>query len=390
LAFRPDRPFPEARGIPVQRILILFLMLVLAACGKEQAPTEPDGQPDAAAEESFEVSVDRFADIELLRYEVPGFDELSLREKKLAFYLSQAALAGRDIIYDQNYEHNLRIRKLLAAIVGTYSGDREAEDFKKLLEYAKRVWFAHGIHHHYSMDKMLPEFTPEALIAMVAKSDESKLPLDEGQTRGELLDMLRPVMFDPDVAAKKVTLDPDVDQVVNSATNYYSGVTANDVEKFYSSKVDDDPERPVSWGLNSQLAKVDGEVVERVWKIGGMYGPAIEKIVSWLEKASTVAENDTQKAWIDKLVEYYRTGDLRDFDEFNIAWVADAGSHWDIAVPGSLSYLSAISRQPSVLQRLVRTHNGSKITRRSWTNTRKTMLSAFPRRSLPWSCRAET
>ena len=313
----------------MQRILILFLMLVLAACGKEQAPTEPDGQPDAAAEESFEVSVDRFADIELLRYEVPGFDELSLREKKLAFYLSQAALAGRDIIYDQNYEHNLRIRKLLAAIVGTYSGDREAEDFKKLLEYAKRVWFAHGIHHHYSMDKMLPEFTPEALIAMVAKSDESKLPLDEGQTRGELLDMLRPVMFDPDVAAKKVTLDPDVDQVVNSATNYYSGVTANDVEKFYSSKVDDDPERPVSWGLNSQLAKVDGEVVERVWKIGGMYGPAIEKIVSWLEKASTVAENDTQKAWIDKLVEYYRTGDLRDFDEFNIAWVADAGSRID-------------------------------------------------------------
>ena len=304
-------------------------MLVLAACGKEQAPTEPDGQPDAAAEESFEVSVDRFADIELLRYEVPGFDELSLREKKLAFYLSQAALAGRDIIYDQNYEHNLRIRKLLAAIVGTYSGDREAEDFKKLLEYAKRVWFAHGIHHHYSMDKMLPEFTPEALIAMVAKSDESKLPLDEGQTRGELLDMLRPVMFDPDVAAKKVTLDPDVDQVVNSATNYYSGVTANDVEKFYSAKVDDDPERPVSWGLNSQLAKVDGEVVERVWKIGGMYGPAIEKIVSWLEKASTVAENDTQKAWIDKLVEYYRTGDLHDFDEFNIAWVADAGSRID-------------------------------------------------------------
>ena len=313
----------------MQRILILFLMLVLAACGKEQAPTEPDGQPDAAAEKSFEVSVDRFADIELLRYEVPGFDELSLREKKLAFYLSQAALAGRDIIYDQNYEHNLRIRKLLAAIVGTYSGDREAEDFKKLLEYAKRVWFAHGIHHHYSMDKMLPEFTPEALIAMVAKSDESKLPLDEGQTRGELLDMLRPVMFDPDVAAKKVTLDPDVDQVVNSATNYYSGVTANDVEKFYSAKVDDDPERPVSWGLNSQLAKVDGEVVERVWKIGGMYGPAIEKIVSWLEKASTVAENDTQKAWIDKLVEYYRTGDLRDFDEFNIAWVADAGSRID-------------------------------------------------------------
>ena len=315
------------------RILAIFMMLVLAACGKDQppaeAPTTPAATVDTAAEQPFDVNVDRFADVELLRYEVPGFAELSLQEKKLAYYLSRAALAGRDIIYDQNYEHNLRIRKLLSAIIGSYSGDREAEDFRKLVEYAKRIWFAHGIHHHYSMDKMLPEFSPEALIAMVAKSDESKLPLDEGQTRGELLDMLRPVMFDPDVAAKKVTLDPDVDQVVNSATNYYSGVTAADAEQFYAAKVDEDPERPVSWGLNSQLAKVDGEITERVWKIDGMYGPAIERIVYWLEKASTVAENDVQKSWIDKLVKYYRTGDLRDFDEFNIAWVADTDSRID-------------------------------------------------------------
>ena len=311
------------------RILIIFMMLALGACGKSQETAETQGAPGAAPGPSFEVSVDRFADVEVLRYEVPGFDALSLREKKLAYYLSQAALAGRDIIYDQNYEHNLRIRKLLAAIISTYSGDRGSEDFRKLVEYAKRVWFAHGIHHHYSMDKMLPEFTPEALVAMVAKSDESKLPLDEGQTRGELLDMLRPVMFDPDVAAKKVTLDPDVDQVVNSATNYYDGVTAAEVAEFYAAKVDKDPARPVSWGLNSQLAKVDGEIVERVWKIGGMYGPAIEKIVYWLEKASTVAENDVQKAWIDKLIKYYRTGDLRDFDEYNIAWVADTDSRID-------------------------------------------------------------
>ena len=309
------------------------MMLALAACGRDQQPAEtsvePEAAQDAASEQPFDVSVDRFADVEVLRYEVPGFDELSLQEKKLAYYLSQAALAGRDIIYDQNYEHNLRIRKLLSAVISSYSGDRDAENFKKLVEYAKRVWFAHGIHHHYSMDKMLPEFTPEALIAMVSKSDKSKLPLDEGQGVGELLDTLRPVMFDPDVAAKKVTLDPDVDQVVNSATNYYDGVTAAEVEQFYAAKADDDPERPVSWGLNSQLAKVDGEVVERVWKIGGMYGPAIEKIVYWLEKASTVAENDTQKDWIDKLVKYYRSGDLRDFDEFNIAWVADTDSRID-------------------------------------------------------------
>ena len=311
------------------------MMLALSACGKVQETAETAGAPDAARatetapEQPFDVSVDRFADVEVLRYEVPGFDELSLREKKLAYYLSQAALAGRDIIYDQNYKHNLRIRKLLAAIVSTYSGDRDSDDFGKLVEYAKRVWFAHGIHHHYSMDKMLPEFTPEALIAMVEKSDESKLPLDEGQTRGELLEMLRPVMFDPDVAPKKVTLDPDVDQVVNSATNYYDGVTAAEVEKFYAARVDEDPERPVSWGLNSQLSKVDGKLVERVWKIDGMYGPAIEKIVQWLEKASTVAENDVQKAWIDKLIKYYRTGDLRDFDAYNIAWVADTDSRID-------------------------------------------------------------
>jgi len=217
----------------------------------------------------------------------------------------------------------------LSAIVGTYSGDRDGEDFQKLLEYTKRVWFSHGIHHHYSSDKFLPEFTPEALIAMAAKSDRSKMPVDEGQSIPEMLDMLRPIMFDPDVAAKKVTLDRDVDVVVNSASNYYSDVTANEVAEFYAAKVDADPERPVSWGLNSQLAKVDGEVVERVWKAGDMYGPAIEQIVHWLEKASTVAENDVQKDWIDKLVTYYRSGDLADFDEFNIAWVADTDSRID-------------------------------------------------------------
>jgi len=314
----------------VQKIIVLAIALVLAACAKEQEPATPTVETDeVTTEETFDVGVDRFADVEVLRYEVPGFDELSLQEKKLAYYLSQAALAGRDIIYDQNYKHNLRVRKLLSAIVGTYSGDRDGEDFQKLLEYTKRVWFSHGIHHHYSSDKFLPEFTPEALIAMAAKSDRSKMPVDEGQSIPEMLDMLRPIMFDPDVAAKKVTLDRDVDVVVNSASNYYSDVTANEVAEFYAAKVDADPERPVSWGLNSQLAKVDGEVVERVWKAGDMYGPAIEQIVHWLEKASTVAENDVQKDWIDKLVTYYRSGDLADFDEFNIAWVADTDSRID-------------------------------------------------------------
>jgi dipeptidyl-peptidase-3 len=303
--------------------MAISVALLLAACNPSQAPT------DTTETAEFDVHVDRFGDIEVLRYQVPGFDELPLQQKKLAYYLSQAALAGRDILYDQNYRHNLRIRKLLAAIVRSYSGDRSGETYGKLLDYAKHVWYAHGIHHHYSMDKMLPEFTPEELAAMVSKSDASLLPLDDGQTVDELLEMLEAPIFDPDTAPKKVTLDPDVDQVVNSATNYYRDVTADEVAAFYAAKKNADPERPVSWGLNSQLIKIDGKIVEKTWKVGGMYGPAIEQIVYWLEKAATVAENDLQKDWIEKLVRFYKSGDLKDYDEYNIAWVADTDSRLD-------------------------------------------------------------
>jgi dipeptidyl-peptidase-3 len=301
--------------------------LLFVACAHPHAPRDAgDGH---AGTPEFEIQADRFADVQVLRYLVPGFDELPLKEKKLAYYLSQAALSGRDILYDQNYQYNLRIRKVLSAVVGTYDGDRDGEQFGRLLEYAKRVWFANGIHHHYSMDKMLPKFTPGDLAELVGQSDPSKLPLDEGQTVEELLALLEAPIFDPHVAAKKVNLDPDVDQVVHSATNYYRGVTADEVAAFYAAKTDADAERPVSWGLNSQLVKVDGEVVERIWKIGGMYGAAIEQIVLWLEKASTVAENALQKAWIDKLIEYYKSGDLADYDDYNIAWVADTDSRID-------------------------------------------------------------
>ncbi len=312
------------------RFLLVPAALLLAACGQGQAPVDAiDTSGERATTPDFEVHVDRFADVEVLRYQVPGFDELSLQEKKLAYYLSEAALAGRDIIYDQNYRHNLRIRKLLAAIVRSYGGDRSGEDYDRLLEYAKRVWYANGIHHHYSMDKMLPGFTPDELAALVSGSDSSQLPLDDGQTVEELLAMLQAPIFDPDTAPKKVTLDPEVDQVVNSATNYYRDVTADEVAAFYAAQVDADPERPVSWGLNSQLIKVDGEIVEKTWKVGGMYGPAIEQIIRWLDKAAVVAENELQKAWIEKLVTYYESGDLKDYDDYNIAWVADADSRLD-------------------------------------------------------------
>ncbi len=304
--------------------------LLLAACGQSQAPLDASSPPgESASPHEFDVHVDRFADVEVLRYQIPGFDALSLQEKKLAYYLSEAALAGRDIIFDQNYRHNLRIRKLLAAIVRSYSGDRSGEAYGKLLEYAKLVWYAHGIHHHYSMDKMLPEFTPTELVVLVNKSDSAQMPLDDGQTVVELLAMLQAPLFDPDTAPKKVTLDPEVDQVVNSATNYYRNVTADEVAAFYAAKVDADPDRPVSWGLNSQLIKIDGEIVEKTWKVGGMYGQAIEQIIYWLAKATTVAENDLQKAWLDKLITYYKSGDLKDYDDYNVAWVADADSRLD-------------------------------------------------------------
>jgi len=318
-------------------------VLLLAACSHDEESAQNANQPVQAAPEATvtqpaenqdqqgaqQVQVDRFADIQVLSYQVPGFDELSLPEKKLVYYLYQAALSGRDIIYDQNYKHNLRIRRLLSAIVDTYSGDRTGADYASVLEYAKRVWFANGIHHHYSSDKMLPGFSPETLQQMVRLSDPSRMPLDAGETLGNLLAVLHEPIFSTVVDAKKVNLDPDIDALEGSATNYYRGVTAAEAADFYASRIDEDPERPVSWGLNSQLVKEDGELRERTWRVGGMYAPAIEQIVYWLEKAATVAENDRQKAWIDKLIRFYRSGDLREYDEYNIAWVADTDSRVD-------------------------------------------------------------
>ena len=327
----------------MRKLIALSVALLLVACSRGEESTQIANEATAAGAETpvvqsadsedqqplSQVQVDRFADIQVLSYQAPGFDELSLQEKKLVYYLSQAALSGRDIIYDQNYEHNLRIRRLLTAIVDSYSGDRTSADYASLLEYAKRVWFANGIHHHYSSNKMLPGFSPETLAQMASQSDPSRMPLDEGQTIEDLLALLYEPVFSSVTAAKKVNLDPDVDSLKGSATNYYRDVAADEAAEFYASKIDEDPERPISWGLNSQLVKENGELRERTWKVGGMYGPAIEQIVFWLEKAATVAENDRQKAWIEKLISYYRSGDLKEYDAYNIAWVADTDSRVD-------------------------------------------------------------
>jgi dipeptidyl-peptidase-3 len=365
------------------------MALLLAACGQSKTPvdaTESHDEPAAVTE--FDVHVDRFADIEVLRYQIPGVDELSLQEKKLAYYLSEAALAGRDILFDQNYRHNLRIRKLLTAVVRSYGGDRGGDAYAKLLEYAKRVWYASGIHHHYSMDKMLPDFTPAELAALVSESDASLMPLDGGQTIEELLAMLQAPIFDPDTAPKKVTLDPDVDQVINSATNYYRDVTADEVAAFYAAKVDADPARPVSWGLNSQLIKIDGEIVEKTWKIGGMYGPAIEQIVYWLAKAATVAENDLQKDWIEKLVTFYKSGDLKDYDDYNIAWVADTESRIDAVNGFTEVYGDPIGYRGSwesvvSLRDLVATHRISTIgANAQWFEDNSTLMDEHKKKSV--------
>lgn len=325
-------------------LIAVITAMLLAACGQEPAPTATtdkqlqsktetsvatDELAEASSQQVPSVQVDRFEDIQILKYEVPGFDQLSLREKKLVYYLSQAALAGRDIFYDQNYQYNLRIRKLLSAVVASYSGDRSSPEFASLLDYARRVWFANGIHHHYSADKMLPDFSPQALAGMVANSDASLLPLEPGQSVEELLALLQKPIFDPNTAAKKIVLDADVDQLSASAVNFYRDVTAAEATAFYADKLDEDPARPVSWGLNSQLVKEDGQLVEKTWRVGGMYSPAIEQIVHWLEKAVTVAENDLQKDWLEKLITYYQSGDLRDYDAYNIAWVADTDSRVD-------------------------------------------------------------
>jgi dipeptidyl-peptidase-3 len=318
------------------KLTALAAVVVLSACGPQEpaqpvaeGADEPISVAVETAPEAFVVQADKFADVEVLRYRITGFEELSLQQKRLAYYLYQAALSGRDILWDQNYKHNLRIRKTLATVVDSYSGDRSGTDYLALVEYAKRVWYSNGIHHHYSTAKMVPDLSQEAFTQLVRASDTDRLPLAEGQSVDQLLAVIGSVLFDPSIAARRVNLDSGIDQLSASATNYYSDVTQEQAEAFYAARIDKNDPRPVSWGLNSQLAKIDGEIVERVWKVDGMYGPAIEQIVYWLEKAVDVAENDAQRAWLEKLILFYNSGDLSDYDDYNIAWVRDADSRID-------------------------------------------------------------
>ncbi|PTY03757.1 dihydrofolate reductase [Opitutaceae bacterium EW11] len=283
----------------------------------------------AAPNGGFNYKADRFADIQVLRYQVPGFENLSLRQKTLAYYLYQAGLSGRDIFWDQKYRHNLTVRKTLETVLQTYGGHRSGSDWDAFVVYAKRVFFANGIHHHYGSAKMLPTFPKDYLLTLLAKSDQKQLPLG-GKSVQEFAAALTPILFDPAIDAKTVNLDAGVDNVKESANNFYRGVTADEVAAFYARKAKETGNPRLSYGLNSQLAKIDGVIVERPWKVGGMYGPAIEQIVGWLEKAVPLAENDAQKKTLEHLIAYYRTGDLAEFDKSCIAWVSDTESKVDV------------------------------------------------------------
>lgn len=264
---------------------------------------------------------ERFADIQMLRYELKGFENLSLTQKIYIYCLSKATLLGRDITFDQQGKYNLRIRKTLEAVYLHYEGNRESEDFKAFEVYLKRVWFASGIHHHYGCEKFVPGFSEESFYEMVGAVADEYLPLSKGQSKEDLLGILVPVIFNPEVMSKRVNQTDGEDLVQTSACNFYENVSQAEVERFYARMKEDGNEQAPSYGLNSKLTKRNGELVELKWTEDGLYGAAIKEIVSWLLRAQKYAENEEQKHLIDLLVKYYRTGDLKDFDRYSIAWV---------------------------------------------------------------------
>ncbi|MBQ5830503.1 MAG: dihydrofolate reductase, partial [Alistipes sp.] len=303
------------------RLILTFAIMTLSlsifsAC-RNEAP-----EVEATATEPAPWIIDRFDDIKVLRYEVPGFEQLPLQQKVLIYYLAQATKAGRDILFDQNFKYNLTVRRALETIYNKYDGNRSAAEFVAMEKYLKKVWFANGIHHHYSNDKFRPEFSRAWFEQMLAKYiDQQSLPIES--------DLLCDVIFDPTLYAKRLEQTDGLDLVAESACNYYEGVTMKEVEEFYAAMRDENDPTPISYGLNSKLVKgKDGKIVEQTWKLGGMYSAAIEQIVYWLEKAAQVAE-EPQKSTINTLVNYYRTGNLREFDRYNILWVGDNESNVD-------------------------------------------------------------
>jgi dipeptidyl-peptidase-3 len=307
---------------------------VAAGTAADQGAEPPVNARSAAeqatgAGEGFGVEVERFADVRILRYRVPAFEALPRRLKELLYYLYEAALSGREIIYDQKYRYNLGVKRTLEQIVRHYPGDRDTDDFRALTLFLKRVWFANGIHHHYAHDKFEPGFSPAAFAAFVRQTP-ADFPLRDGQSLDDLVAELTRVLFDAAVDAKLVSKSADRDVLTSSAVNFYSGLTQREVEAYYASLAAAGDATPVSFGLNSRLVKRDGAIVEEVQKVGGRYTAAIERMVGWLEKAAAKAENEAQRAALTKLIGFYRSGSLEDWDDYNIAWLRDTESHVDL------------------------------------------------------------
>ena len=296
----------------------------------------------------FDYNVERFADLGILRYRVTGWDDLSLNQKILIYCLNEAALHGRDILFDQNNRYNLSIRRTLEAIYTQYKGDKTTGDYKAFVIYLKQVWFANGIHHHYGQEKFIPGFSKTFFIETIQALDPSLLPTRKGQSVDDFLAEIIPVIFDPDLYVKKVNQDNNIDAILYSANNYYSdGLTQNDVENFYNDMKNPDDTQPVPFGLNSRLIIKDGQIIEEVYKVGGLYSSAIEQIVYWLEEASKYAENIRQKQIIDLLTDFYKTGSLKKYDEYSIAWVKDTESVVDFVNGFTETYGDALGIKAS-------------------------------------------
>jgi dipeptidyl-peptidase-3 len=308
----------------MKKILLLVAGIALIASCTTKKSTEEKAAADST---SFDYMAERFADVQVLRYEVKGFEELTLQQKQLAFYLYKAGLSGRDIFYDQKYRYGITLRKTLESILENYNGERSGEQWNLFLTYCKRFFFANGNHHHYSSDKLIPGCSVAYFNSLVSNVEDAKLPLG-GLSKNEFLDKFDKVIFDPNLDPKGVDLSAK-DVIVASCNNFYSGVNQAEVEKYYADLKSKDTTNRSQIGFNTQLVKENGKLVENVWKSGGMYGPAIDQIIFWLSKAEGVAENDAQKNTIHQLIEFYKTGDPKQFDNYNIAWVADTAARID-------------------------------------------------------------
>ncbi len=316
--------------------------VLVISCNQKNTTSESES---VTYDANFVVEAEAFADLQILRYEVPGFNQLTLQQKQLAYYLYEAALSGRDIIYDQKSKYGLLVRKTIEAVYENYKGDKNDTSWKQFEEYCGRVWFSNGNYHHYSNEKFIPACSFDYFKNLVSATPSNALPLNQGENIEAFTKRIQPIIFDASFMPKCVDLRAGVDNIANSANNYYEGVTQKEVEAFYNLK--DTKGNAPSWGLNSKVVKENGQLIERTWKVGGMYDKAITQIVYWLEKATGVAENDQQKKSILLLVDFYKTGDLKTFDDYSIEWVHDTASRIDVVNGFIEVYLDAIGKKGS-------------------------------------------